>query len=219
MLPEFEQKVLEIRKDIIDIGEILKKALEVSRDSAKKHSKNKPGVSLQGEIKHLKYIAQSVDNNILLALVMYKSEANRSKELVVMLKITHELLGIFEALRKYSKSIQGLLRHDNSNISAAAIYVSNLQGASIRSLASVIECFKTFTTDDALHFEAKARDEILIITQKELLLENLKDHRSVLKSFEIIKALKEYERIIDNCENIVKLIDSTNENDSDNLAR
>jgi phosphate uptake regulator len=218
MLPEFEKKVFEIRKEIVSIAKILKKALEVARDSVKKQDKSKLKASINGDIKHLKYMAQSVDNSILMALVVYKVEAKESRELVVLLKITHELMGIFETLRKYVVAMKELLKHDgkSNSMGNAMLYISKLQSASIRSLSSVIDNIKTFNADDAMQLEAKEREEILFIIQKELLLERLLDHGASSNFFEIIKALKEYERILDHCENIVKLIDSKNESDNSN---
>jgi len=207
MLPNFEQKVADIRKDIITMGEFVESALEDSLEGVLENDIDKLKAAREGSIKHLSYIAESVDNNVIVALALYSPEAGELRELVSMLKTTNELIRISEAIKKYSKGMQEILE-DKMDMSGISQYIAELHTISIRSLKAVIECFKTFNMDAyrTIHIEEEKSDEIFGIFQKELLSHPPQDQDTMLKYIRVIKTLKKHERITDHCENIARLI-------------
>ena len=109
MLPNFEQKANEIRKDIITMGEFVLMSLEESLKGIKEENGEYLRSSREGNIKHLTYMADSVDNNIIVALALYAPEAGELREMIALLKTTNELIRIAESTKKFSKGMQDII--------------------------------------------------------------------------------------------------------------
>lgn len=212
MLPNFEQKVAEIKKDIITMAEFILSAFEDSLDGIKAENSEKVKVSRDGNVKHLSYMAESVDNNVIVALALYSPEAGELRGLIAMLKTTNELIRIADSFKKYSKSMQEIMESD-FDINTIKQYILDLHTISIRSIRQVIECFKSFNMETyrAIHIEEEKSDEIFGIFQKELFANPPADQDKMLMYIKVIKTLKKHERVTDHCENIARLVYFANE--------
>ena len=170
MLPNFEQKTNDIRKDIITMAEFVlssfDEALQGIEDEDISHFKT----AREGNLKHLTYMADSVDNNIIVALALYAPEAGELREMIAMLKATNELVRIADASKKFSKGMQEIIEA-GVDISDIKQYIMELHTISIKSLKLVIDSFKSFSLDlyRAIHIEEEKSDEIFGILQKEIL--------------------------------------------------
>lgn len=206
MLPNFEQKVNEIRKDIITMGEFVLSSFEESLHGIKDEEVDHFRTAREGNIKHLTYMADSVDNNIIVALALYAPEAGELRELIALLKITNELVRIAEASKKFSRGMQEIIE-GGSDISGIKQYIIELHSVSIRSLKLVIDSFKSFSHEAyrAIHIEEEKSDEIFGIIQKEV-LSSLNAAELTATYINIIKTIKKHERVTDHCENIAKLL-------------
>ena len=212
MLPNFEQKVSEIKKDIITMAEFVLSAFEESLDGIKSGNIEKIKSARDGSIKHLNYMAESVDNNIIVALALYAPEAGELRNLIAMLKSTNELMSISESMKKYSKSMQDIMSSD-FDFESIKQYVIDLHSISIRSIKQVIECFKEFNMDSyrSIHIEEEKSDEVFGVFQKELLSNPPAEQKQMLMYIKVIKTLKKHERVTDHCENIARLVYYANE--------
>ena len=115
-------------------------------------------------------MADSVDNNIIVALALYSPEAGELRELIALLKSTNELTRIADAIKKFSKGMQDLVE-SGADLAKIKQYIIELHSISIRSLKLVIECFKHFSLEiyRSIHIEEEKSDEIFSIIQKEVL--------------------------------------------------
>jgi phosphate transport system protein len=206
MLPNFEQKTNEIKKDIIMMGEFILSSFEESLNGIKEEDPDNFTAAREGNIKHLAYMADSVDNNIIVALALYSPEAGELRELIALLKSTNELIRIADASKKFSKGMQELIE-TGADLSKIKQYIIELHGISIRSLKLVIECFKTFSLDTyrSIHIEEEKSDEIFGIIQKEV-LNSVSSDELTSTYIKIIRTIKKHERVTDHCENIAKLL-------------
>lgn len=206
MLPNFEQKTNEIKKDIITMGEFILSSFEESLQGLKEEDSDNFIAAREGNIKHLTYMADSVDNNIIVALALYSPEAGELRELIALLKSTNELTRIADAAKKFSKGMQELVDGD-ADLSKIKQYIIELHSISIRSLKLVIECFKHFSLETyrSIHIEEEKSDEIFSIIQKEV-LNSVSSEELTGTYLKIIKTIKKHERITDHCENIAKLL-------------
>ncbi len=206
MLPNFEQKANEIRKDIITMGEFVLSSFEESLHGIKEENVDHLKAAREGNIKHLTYMADSVDNNIIVALALYAPEAGELREMIALLKITNELVRIAEASKKFSRGMQEIVE-SGSDISAIKQYIIELHSVSIRSIKLVIEGFKSFSQETyrAIHIEEEKSDEIFDIIQKEV-LNSLNADGLTGTYIRLIKTIKKHERVTDHCENIAKLL-------------
>jgi phosphate transport system protein len=206
MLPNFEQKASDIKKDIITMGEFVLSSFEDSLQGIKEESIEHFRSAREGNIKHLTYMADSVDNNIIVVLALYAPEAGELRELIAMLKTTNELVRIADASKKFSRGMQEIIE-SGADISKIKQYIMELHTISIRSIKLVIECFKNFSLDTyrAIHIEEEKSDEIFGIIQKEVL--NLISAEELTATYiKIIKTIKKHERVTDHCENIARLL-------------
>lgn len=206
MLPNFEQKVTEIRKDIVTMGEFVLNSFEESLEGIKDGNTDRFRNSREGNIKHLTYMADSVDNNIIVALALYSPEAGDLRELIALLKATNELVRIAEASKKFARGMEEVLSL-GVDISPFKQYIIEMHSISMRSIKLVIDSFKSFSLDTyrAIHVEEEKSDEVFGILQKEML--------SIMSGNEIntayiglLKTIKKHERVTDHCENIAKLL-------------
>jgi phosphate transport system protein len=206
MLPNFEQKASDIKKDIITMGEFVLSSFEESLQGIKEESIEHFRSAREGNIKHLTYMADSVDNNIIVALALYAPEAGELRELIAMLKITNELVRIADASKKFSRGMQEIIE-TGADISKIKQYIIELHTISIRSIKLVIECFKNFSLDTyrAIHIEEEKSDEIFGIIQKEV-LNSISAEELTATYIKIIKTIKKHERVTDHCENIARLL-------------
>jgi len=212
MLPNFEQKVSEIKKDIITMAEFILSAFEESLEGIKNNNVEQVKASREGSIKHLTYMAESVDNNVIVALALYAPEASELRNLIAMLKTTNELMRMAEGLKKYSKSMQEIMESD-FDFNGIKQYVLELHTISIRSIKQVIECFKEFSMESyrSIHIEEEKSDEVFGVFQRELLSNPPAEQDRMLMYIKIIKTLKKHERVTDHCENIARLVYFANE--------
>lgn len=206
MLPNFEQKASDIKKDIVTMGEFVLSSFEESLQGIKEENTEHFRAAREGNIKHLTYMADSVDNNIIVALALYAPEAGELRELIAMLKTTNELVRIADASKKFSKGMQEIIE-TGADISKIKQYIIELHATSIRSIKLVIECFKNFSLDTyrAIHIEEEKSDEIFGIIQKEV-LNSISADELTATYIKIIKTLKKHERVTDHCENIARLL-------------
>ena len=206
MLPNFEQKANEIRKDIVTMGEFVLSSFEESLQGIKEGNIDHLKAAREGNIKHLTYMADSVDNNIIVALALYAPEAGELREMIALLKITNELVRIAEASQKFSRGMQEIVE-SGSDISSIKQYIIELHSVSIRSIKLVIEGFKSFSQETyrAIHIEEEKSDEIFGIIQKEV-LNSLNADELTATYIRLIKTIKKHERVTDHCENIAKLL-------------
>jgi phosphate transport system protein len=151
-------------------------------------------------------MADSVDNNIIVALALYAPEAGELRELIAMLKTTNELVRIADASKKFSRGMQEIIE-TGADISKIKQYIIELHTISIRSIKLVIECFKNFSLDTyrAIHIEEEKSDEIFGIIQKEV-LNSISAEELTATYIKIIKTIKKHERVTDHCENIARLL-------------
>ncbi|MGE4398542.1 MAG: phosphate uptake regulator PhoU [Campylobacterales bacterium] len=206
MLPNFEQKANEIRKDIVTMGEFVLSSFEESLQGIKEGNIDHLKAAREGNIKHLTYMADSVDNNIIVALALYAPEAGELREMIALLKITNELVRIAEASKKFSRGMQEIVE-SGSDISGIKQYIIELHSVSIRSIKLVIEGFKSFSQETyrAIHIEEEKSDEIFGIIQKEV-LSSLNADELTATYIRLMKTIKKHERVTDHCENIAKLL-------------
>lgn len=188
------------------MGEFVLSSFEESLQGIKEENTEYFRAAREGNIKHLTYMADSVDNNIIVALALYSPEAGELRELIAMLKTTNELVRIADASKKFSKGMQEIIEA-GADISKIKQYIIELHTISIRSIKLVIECFKNFSLDTyrAIHIEEEKSDEIFGIIQKEI-LSSINADELTATYIKIIKTLKKHERVTDHCENIARLL-------------
>jgi len=206
MLPNFEQKVTEIRKDIVTMGEFVLNSFEESLEGIKDGNTDRFRNSREGNIKHLTYMADSVDNNIIVALALYSPEAGDLRELIALLKATNELVRIAEASKKFARGMEDVLSL-GVDINPFKQYIIEMHSISMRSIKLVIDSFKSFSLDTyrAIHIEEEKSDEIFGILQKEM-LSTMSGNEINTAYISLLKTIKKHERVTDHCENIAKLL-------------
>jgi len=102
MLANYEEKLGEIRTEIISIGEGLLKANQLIV-KALKSCDGTLFTDAKSQIKNVSNIVKDIDNNIITTLALHSPEAKDLRQMVSYLKITNELLRASSNTRNFIK--------------------------------------------------------------------------------------------------------------------
>jgi len=102
MLANYEEKLGEIRTEIISIGEGLLKANQLVVKALKSCDETLFN-DAKSQIKNVSNIVKDIDNNIITTLALHSPEAKDLRQMVSYLKITNELLRASSNTRNFIK--------------------------------------------------------------------------------------------------------------------
>jgi len=102
MLANYEEKLGEIRTEIISIGEGLLKANQLIVKALKSCDETL-FTDAKSQIKNVSNIVKDIDNNIITTLALHSPEAKDLRQMVSYLKITNELLRASSNTRNFIK--------------------------------------------------------------------------------------------------------------------
>jgi len=102
MLANYQEKLSEIKSEIVSVGEGLLKANKLIV-KALKDCKEEDFVEAKSYVKNVSNIVKEVDNNIITTLALHSPEAKDLRQMVSYLKITNELLRASANTRSFIK--------------------------------------------------------------------------------------------------------------------
>lgn len=210
MLQKYEERLIEIKRMLIDLGAEISMAsekalcgmesLDISRfDSAKTLLKN------------IENRANAIDNEIVVALALFGPEAKDLRKMVAYLKITNELVKIAENIRGFSKR---MAQHLQSDLPFASLheYSIHLCKTSIKAVTlaiSTIEIADPETLEDIyrrVKVEESKSDDLYSILEKNILSDIAKMIDQSADFIQILSTMRKLERMADRSVNIVQLM-------------
>jgi len=210
MLQKYEERLIEIKRMLIDLGSEISMAsekalcgmesLDISRfDSAKTLLKN------------IENRANAIDNEIVVALALFGPEAKDLRKMVAYLKITNELVKIAENIRGFSKRMAQHLQGDVPFVSLHE-YSTHLRKTSIKAVTlaiSTIEIGDPETLEDIyrrVKVEESKSDDLYSILEKNILSDIAKMIDQSADFIQILSTMRKLERMADRSVNIVQLM-------------
>jgi len=205
MLPNFEHKLSEIRNDVDSMIEIISESFRLTFEAIERG--DKPPITSSARLTHLSYIANSIDNNVVVALALHAPEATELRELIALLKTTNSLMRIASSSKNYQKRMLLVIESglDISFIKSSINEIHKIILNSLNLLLSILKNFNLDTYRDILVEEEKS-DEITSIIQKDILAIVCKDSNLTLEYLKFLNSIKKLERAVDNIQNIAQLI-------------
>ncbi|ACZ12887.1 phosphate signaling complex PhoU family protein [Sulfurospirillum deleyianum] len=210
MLQKYEERLIEIKKMLLDLGAEITMAsektlsgmesLDISRfDSAKTLLKN------------VENQANAIDNEIVVTLALFGPEAKDLRKMVAYLKITNELVKIAENIRSFSKR---MALHLQSGISFASLheYSAHLCKTSIQAVTlsiSTIDIVDKEMLEDIyrkVKVEESKSDDLYSILEKNILSDIAKLIDQGADFIQILSTMRKLERMADRSVNIVQLM-------------
>ena len=210
MLQKYEERLIEIKKMLLDLGADITMAsektlsgmesLDISRfDSAKTLLKN------------VENQANAIDNEIVVTLALFGPEAKDLRKMVAYLKITNELVKIAENIRSFSKR---MVLHLQSDISLASLheYSAHLCRTSIQAVTlsiSTIDIVDKEMLEDIyrkVKVEESKSDDLYSILEKNILSDIAKLIDQGADFIQILSTMRKLERMADRSVNIVQLM-------------
>lgn len=212
MLPNYAQKMEEVRNDIVTMAKFAYESLKLSYEGLKNSDVALFESARSNRVKHLGYLANGVDNNIVIALALYTPEASELRALIALLKSTNELMRIGNAAKSYAAGMEEAIKQ-GINIEPLKPFISELHLSAMRSVEALIHLLEDFSMDSyrAIMVEEDKSDELATLLQKEI-VDRLMDQQESLPSYlKLLRRIRKLEKAVDSTENIAKLLMYANE--------
>jgi len=206
-MEQLDKKLMEIREDMITMGEFALNSLERSADAIRTDNLQELQVAANGELKYVPYLANAVDDNIVVSLALYTPEASNLRELIALLKATHEMVRIGDAARSFAVGMKSAME-SQLDIKSLKSFILKLHEVSFRSVELVVRGFKEFDMDlyRAVKVEEEKSDKIYSVVQEEILKQVCGDETLVPTYIKVISTVKKLERAADHAVNVARLI-------------
>ncbi len=207
MLPNYENKMNEIQQDIVTMIEYSVESFHLSFEAVKIRDISMLKSAQNSRIKHLNYLANSVDNNIIVLLALHTPEAGQLRELIALLKSTNELVRIGDAAKVYAMGMEEAFR-ENLDLEKLMPYITQLHLSAIKALETLQKMFQEFSIEhyEQILVEENKSDDLAVMLQKEL-VENICNDKSLVNSYiTVLKRVKKLEKAIDRIENVSKML-------------
>ncbi|MEY4505043.1 MAG: hypothetical protein RL154_1340 [Pseudomonadota bacterium] len=206
MMPNFELRVSQIRKDIISMAQISLASFRESLNALKNQSVEGFKIARDNNVQHLVYLSDSVDNSIVVALALYSPEAGELRSLIASLKITNELVRIGESAQKYAKGMELSMQQGYDLVPVLPLAIK-LNEITVDCLTHTASCLENFSMDSyrGVQIEEEKSDEVFSLFQKEL-ASIMPNTETALEYLRLMRAMKRHERVTDHCQNIAHLL-------------
>ena len=210
MLQKYEERLIEIKKMLVDLGAEITMASEKtlsgmeSLDIARFES-------AKTLLKNIENQANAIDNEIVVTLALFGPEAKDLRKMVAYLKITNELVKIAENIRSFSKRMALHLQGDVPFVSLHE-YSTHLCKTAIKAVTlaiSTIEVADPETLEDTyrkVKVEESKSDDLYSILEKNILSDIAKMIDQSADFIQILSTMRKLERMADRSVNIVQLM-------------
>lgn len=210
MLKTYEAKKQKIEDEILDIGNAVVDALELSLKALKEED-----LSLLKDIdlsvKKISNKCNDIDKLLVTTLALYSPEAKDLRELVAYLKITNELVRAGANTKSFAKIFRKAYSED-LNTKTILEYAVPLHKATILALKTTISMIQEPTSK---HIEEKYQrviveesktDDLYAMIEKNILKLISKNIELSKEYFDILSALRKLEKTADRAASIANLL-------------
>ncbi|MGA1931610.1 phosphate signaling complex PhoU family protein [Arcobacter sp. YIC-464] len=210
MLKTYEEKKSKIQDEILDIGNGVIEALELTLVALKNDDLSKLK-DIDLSVKKISNKSNEIDNLIVTTLALYSPEAKDLRELVSYLKITNELVRAGANAKAFAKIFRKSFTED-LNTKTILEYAIPLQKATILALQTSMSMLKESTSN---HVEEKYQrviveesktDDLYAMIEKNILKLISKNLELSKEYFEVLSALRKLEKTADRAASIGNLL-------------
>lgn len=210
MLKTYEAKKVTIQEEILNIGNAVIDALEISLDALKEDDVSKLK-SIDLSVKKISNKSNDIDNLIVTTLALYSPEAKDLRELVSYLKITNELVRAGANTKTFAKMFRKAYS-DDLNTKTILEYAIPLQKSTILALQTAIAMVQENNTK---HVEEKYQrviveesktDDLYAMVEKNILKLVAKNLELSREYFDILSSLRKLAKTADRATSVANLL-------------
>lgn len=207
MLPNFQHKKNEIRHDVITMIQIIREAFTLTFGAIEHNEIEKIANLHQTRLGHLSYLANSIDNNVVVALALHAPEAGELRDLIALLKSTANLTRMGASAKSYAKRMKEVIEK-GVGLEFTMPFIIQLHKIVLLSLDQLESCVNEFNMElyRSIVIEEEKSDEVSAIIQKEILDTIMKDSQKAPELIKTLGAVSKLERAVDQVEGIVNLL-------------
>lgn len=210
MLKTYETKKNTIQEEIVNIGESVVEALEISLEALKNEDMSKLK-EIDLSVKKISKKSNEIDNLIVTTLALYSPEARDLRELVSYLKITNELVRAGSNTKAFAKMFKKAYSED-LNTKTILEYAIPLQKSTILALKTSITMIQE---SDHSQIEEKLQriiveesktDDLYAMVEKNILKIITKNLELSKEYFDVLSSLRKLAKTADRATAIAHLL-------------
>ncbi len=209
MLENYEKILEKSRNRVLELGQDVLKAYELSFEAFKESDLTKASEA-RDILKNAHERNSKIDNEILKTLALFSPEAKDLRVVIAHLKITSELTRVADYIRTFAKSVKMQISGEYALEGLKEDTIS-FQNSTLKSLHAAVESIKLESEESLemlyrkVNVEESKCDDILSIIEQNIIQEicNLPEQAGDFVTF--LKSMRKVERISDRSVNIVKL--------------
>jgi len=210
MLQKYEERLVEIKKMLLELGAEVTMASEKALSGMETLDVSR-FESSKAMLKNVESQANAIDNEIVVTLALFGPEARDLRKMVAYLKITNEVVKIAENVRSFSKRMAAHVQGD-SLLAPLHEYATHLCKTSIKAVTlaiSTIDVADKETLEDVyrrVKVEESKTDDLYSILEKNVLTDIAKLIDQSADFIQILSTMRKLERMADRSVNIVQLM-------------
>ncbi len=210
MLQKYEERLVEIKKMLLELGAEVTMASEKALSGMETLDVSR-FESSKAMLKNVESQANAIDNEIVVTLALFGPEARDLRKMVAYLKITNEVVKIAENVRSFSKRMAAHVQGD-SVLAPLHEYATHLCKTSIKAVTlaiSTIDVADKETLEDVyrrVKVEESKTDDLYSILEKNVLTDIAKLIDQSADFIQILSTMRKLERMADRSVNIVQLM-------------
>lgn len=210
MLKPYEEKLQNIKKEILTIGEIVVDGLEVAHEALKKDDMSALK-NIDLSVKKLSLKSDEIDNVIVTTLALYSPEARDLRQMVSYLKITNELVRTGANVKDFAKLFKKSFSDDLNKSIILEYTIPLLKSAllSVQTSISIIEETNEKHIEEKYHrvmVEESKNDDLYSMVEKNILKLISKNLDLSREYFDILTSLRRLEKVADRAVSIGSLL-------------
>jgi len=208
MLANYEEKLSEIKSEIITIGIGLLKSNQLIVEGLK-NCNEENFTEAKSHIKNVSNIVKEIDNNIITTLALHSPEAKDLRRMVSYLKITNELLRASSNTRNFIKGFLEECKSVDSNI--INDYAIPMQKSTVDAIKFTVDMISIDCVDETQECFNKVviaenkTDDLYEMIESELFKQKPKDSE-FNKFHKMLVVLRRSEKIADRAMSIASLL-------------
>lgn len=210
MLQKYEERLIDIKKMLLELGTEVTMACERALGGIENLDVSR-FESARAILKNTENIANAIDNEIVVTLALFGPEARDLRKMVAYLKITNELVKIAENVRSFSKRMGGHLQSDISfnSLHEYSVHLCKSATKAVTLAISTIDIVEKETLEDIyrkVKVEESKSDDLYSILEKNILTDIAKVIDQSADYIQILSTMRKLERMADRSVNIVQLM-------------
>lgn len=210
MLQKYEERLIDIKKILVELGAQVAMAGERALSGMENLDVTR-FESARAILKNAENIANTIDNEIVVALALFGPEAKDLRKMVAYLKITNELVKIADNIKSFSKRMIAHLQGDISlnTLHEYSVHLCKSASKAVTLAIGSIEISEKEILEDTyrkVKVEESKSDDLYSILEKNILADMTKTIDLSADYIQILSTMRKLERMADRSVNIVQLM-------------